>query len=101
VLPEERADRRDALRYFAGLDPASGEPVWSSREEDSAALFHQPCLGELSVAWNEDLRKWLMLYNCGKLGSKILVRTADRPWGSGRPRRSCSTRAGMVGSASS
>ena len=81
VIPEAGLGSRKSLRYFAGLDGATGEPIWSAREADSAALFHQPCLGELSVAWNADLGKWVMLYNCGNAGSKIYFRTADQPWG--------------------
>lgn len=80
VLPEDRAGDRGAIRYFAGVDVA-GQPVWSAREEDGRALFDQPCIGELSTAWNPDLGKWVMLYNCGAPESRILARTADRPWG--------------------
>jgi hypothetical protein len=81
VLPEDRPDDRSGLRYFAGLDAATGEPRWSERESDSRALFNQPCVGELSVAWNEFLGRWVMLYNCGKQRSQIMVRTATQPWG--------------------
>lgn len=80
ALPKGRPGDHLALRYFAGLDSA-GAPVWSSREQDSAPLFKQSCIGELSVAWNPDLRKWVMLYNCGEARSQIMLRTADRPWG--------------------
>lgn len=80
VLPEDRADDRSALRYFAGLD-AAGAPRWSAREEDARPLLDQACVGELSVAWNPLLRKWMMLYNCGAPRSQILLRTADRAWG--------------------
>lgn len=79
MLPEDRADDRAALNYFAGLD-AAGAPRWSRLERDAAPLFDQACVGELSVAWNPHLARWVMLYNCGA-PSRILVRTADRPWG--------------------
>ncbi|MGE5545963.1 MAG: DUF4185 domain-containing protein [Solirubrobacterales bacterium] len=80
VLPADRVGDRSAMRFFAGTDEA-GQPRWSAREEDSRPLFQQSCIGELSVAWNADLGKWVMMYNCGEPRSRILVRTADRPWG--------------------
>lgn len=80
MLPEDRVDDRSAIRYFAGLD-GGGEPRWSPREQDSAPLIDQDCVGEVSVAWTPDLAKWVMLYNCGQQPSRILLRTADRPWG--------------------
>lgn len=73
-------DRVGDLRYFAGLD-GDGKPRWSAREDDSAPLLGESCVGELSVAWNADLSKWVMMYNCGAPRSRILVRTADQPWG--------------------
>ncbi|MBC7908579.1 MAG: DUF4185 domain-containing protein [Rhodospirillaceae bacterium] len=80
VLPQDRADDLTTLRYFAGTD-ANGAPKWSDKEADSAPLLNQSCVGELSVAWNADLNKWVMLYNCGAPKSQILVRTADQAWG--------------------
>jgi hypothetical protein len=68
-----------ALRYFAGLDGA-GNPLWSSNEVDAIALFDQSCVGELSVAWNKFIRRWVMLYNCGSPRG-INFRTAQYPWG--------------------
>ncbi|WP_185961308.1 DUF4185 domain-containing protein [Telmatospirillum sp. J64-1] len=81
ALPTDGLDDKAAIRYFAGLDQATGSPIWSHLEEDSAPLFDQPCVGELSVTWNEYLGKWVMLYNCGYPKSQILFRTADQPWG--------------------
>jgi hypothetical protein len=77
-LPLDRVEDKKALRYYAGLDE-SGAPRWSSQESDASALFEQPCIGELSVAWNPFIRKWLMLYNCH--GRGIVFRSADAPWG--------------------
>jgi hypothetical protein len=70
------------LRYFAGYETPSTppRPRWSTNEADAAPLFSQPCIGELSVAWNAPLRKWLMLYNCGEPRG-INFRLADQPWG--------------------
>lgn len=79
VTSENKADERGAVRYFAGL-AADGQPRWSADEADSVALLDQSCVGELSVAWSADLGKWVMMYNCGA-PSRIVARTADRPWG--------------------
>lgn len=84
ALPEDRPGERSALRYFAGLD-TRGKPVWSAREAESRPLFDQPCLGEMSAAWNADLGQWLILYNCGAPSSRIWLRTAARPWGPWSP----------------
>lgn len=81
IAPATRVEEPGALRYFAGV--SDGLPRWSEREGDVVPLFDQPCLGELSVAWDGTLGKWLMLYNC--MGpahrSQVLIRTADLPWG--------------------
>lgn len=47
-----------AYRYFAGTDDA-GEPTWSADAADAAILIDRPT-GELSVAWNDYLGRWLM-----------------------------------------
>ena len=69
-----------SLRYFAGLDSGSGSPRWSTAEAEASPLFAQPCIGELSVAWNPFLRRWLMLYNCREPRG-INFRVASQPWG--------------------
>lgn len=68
-----------SLRYFIGLD-AGGGPLWSSNEADAIALFDQPSVGELSVAWNKFIKRWVMLYNSGTPRG-INFRTARQPWG--------------------
>lgn len=68
-----------ALRYFTGLDAAGG-PLWSTNEADAIALFDQPSVGELSVAWNKFIKRWVMLYNSGNPRG-INFRTARQPWG--------------------
>ncbi len=68
-----------ALRYFTGLDGA-GNPLWSTVESNAIALFDQPYVGELSVAWNKFIRRWVMLYNCDNPRG-ITCRTARQPWG--------------------
>ena len=82
-LPLNAVNDAKALRYFAGTD-GSGTPRWSTHESAAVSLFSQPCLGELSVAWNSYLHKWLMLYNCTQPRG-INFRTADSPWGPWSP----------------
>jgi hypothetical protein len=78
-LPLESVADREAWRFFAGLDPR-GMPRWSPRESEAVPLFSHPCIGELSVAWNPFLERWLMLYNCSDPRG-INFRVAERPWG--------------------
>jgi len=88
-VPLASVEEHSAWLFYAGLDtstvlgasPTSGLPRWSADEADAAPLFDHPCLGELSAAWNADLGKWLMFYNCA-LPRGITMRSADRPWGS-------------------
>ncbi len=77
--PADSIETPQSVRYFTGVDQ-TGMPQWSPREEEAEPLFSQPCVGELSVTYNEFLRKWLMLYNCGEPRG-INFRTADQPWG--------------------
>ncbi len=95
-IPLGSVEERSAWLFYAGLDTStaastslstrlgasstSGLPRWSASEADAAALFNHPCVGELSVAWNADLGKWLMFYNCF-LPRGITLRSADAPWG--------------------
>lgn len=81
ISPSAQVENAAARRYFAGME--SGLPRWSDKEADAVPLFQQSCMGEVSVAWNEHLRKWVMLYNCMGPGgrSQILMRSADLPWG--------------------
>jgi hypothetical protein len=76
----EHIKSRTSIRYFAGFD-LSGQPVWSSQEEEAEPLFNQPCVGEISVSYNRFIRKWIMLYNCGGSQRGINMRTADQAWG--------------------
>lgn len=73
--PEDRA----SLRYFAGME--GDAPKWSAREDQAKPLFDQACVGEISAIWNQGLKKWVMVYNCGAPQSQILLRTADNAWG--------------------
>ena len=82
-LPLNSVEDPQALRYYAGLD-GNGAPRWSMYESEAAPLFEQSCIGELSVAWNPFIRKWLMLYNCR---GRIFFRATDAPWGPWSPPR--------------
>lgn len=68
--------------WYAGRGRVSGEK-WSPAEEDAHPIFARdgsPCMGELSVAWNRYLDRWVMLYNCDRPRG-ILFRVAPEPWG--------------------
>jgi hypothetical protein len=68
------------IQYFAGL--VSGNPTWTSTEANALALFNQSCVGELSVTYNQFIKKWLMTYNCDQNPSQgVNFRTANNPWG--------------------
>lgn len=78
--PAADIESSSALRYFAGLD-ASGNPTWSTQESASTDLFSQPVVGELSVAYNRFIRRWVMFYNSSDSHRGINFRTARQPWG--------------------
>jgi hypothetical protein len=73
-MPLESIEDKSALCYFAGLTD-DGNPIWSKTESDAQPLFHDPVIGELSVAWNQYLERWIMLY------SGVSMRSAPLPWG--------------------
>jgi hypothetical protein len=83
-VPLSTVEDKQTWRYFAGMEAGSLQPVWSTKESDAMPLFVQPCIGELSVAWNSFLQKWLMLYNCDSPRG-INFRVADQPWGPWSP----------------
>ena len=78
--PAASIEDSSSLRYFAGLDGA-GNPTWSTSEAASIDLFSQPHVGELSVAYNKFIRRWVMLYNSDDASRGINFRTALQPWG--------------------
>jgi hypothetical protein len=73
-MPLESIEDKSALSYFAGLTD-SGNPIWSKSEADAQPLFHDPVIGELSVAWNQYLERWIMLY------TGVAMRSSPLPWG--------------------
>lgn len=75
------------LKYYAGYQ--DGKPVWVEEESKATPIFDQPCVGEVSVVYNDFIEKWIATYNCpsftGKNGENfergVNVRTSDHPWG--------------------
>jgi len=103
VAPLSFVSSMESWRYFAGLGP-DGKPVWREHEGDAVPLppfgadryerdpkfgpaYHK-CLGEFSVGYVDQWRRWVMLYACGD-GPEynrnqvrgIYLRIADLPWG--------------------
>lgn len=75
-VPANRVEDHSAIRYW------SGPGKWSADESDAQPVFVHPEVGELSVAWCDPLKKWLMTYNSGTPRG-IQLRTADKatgPW---------------------
>lgn len=77
-LPSSQIESAAAMKYFAGL--FDGLPRWSISEHDALPLFKHPVVGELSVTYDEQLKRWLMLYNASEPRG-IVLRTAINPWG--------------------
>ncbi len=80
--PIASIEDKSTVRFLSGYDFLD-KPIWSSQEADAIDLFNQRCVGELSVAYNEFIGKWIMLYNCGNNPGPrgINARTAENPWG--------------------
>lgn len=81
---EADIERPGTMRYFAGRGD-DGRPRWSEREADAVALFPEDNAGELSVAWNRFLGRWVLLYNTVRPLRGIVLRTAEQPWGPWSP----------------
>ena len=79
AVPSRQIEDKSAVVYFTGLD-ASGKPKWSRKESKAktVAPTGKPCVGELSVHYNEPLGLWVLLYNCR---GRIVMQVAERPWG--------------------
>ncbi|MEX2335877.1 MAG: DUF4185 domain-containing protein [Fulvivirga sp.] len=79
-LAYQRGDQIEEkkINYFKGL--VEEKPIWTLNESEAVPLFSQPCVGELSVSYNEFIKKWILLYNCGNPRG-INCRLADNPWG--------------------
>jgi len=78
-VPLDAVEQKPRVTYFKSLESASGKPAWGTQDE-AKPLFDHPCVGELSVTWNNNLHQWLMLYNCNNPNG-IVARVASQPWG--------------------
>jgi hypothetical protein len=84
-VPLTDVETKSNLRYFAGTEPNSYRPKWSTEESVAKELFNdQPQVGEICVTWNQFLGVWLMLYNADNPGG-INFRVAKKPWGPWSP----------------
>ena len=108
-LPIDQAGKLEfEPQYFAGLDPLSREPTWSSREADAKPIAldgnvdgspHETLqmVGMYSISWlDAPINKWVLLYG-GDLADYLMLnpyetrslrapgavylRFADHPWG--------------------
>jgi hypothetical protein len=82
VLPIRSFEKAEGTRYFAGLG-ADGAPRWSDRESDAAPVVDDP-VGDMSVAWVEELDLWLLVHD-QKSPPGVAVRYAEDPWGPWSP----------------
>lgn len=78
-VPLTAVEQKSRVTYFTGINPATNQPTWGT-EPDARPLFDNPCVGELSVTWNRNLRQWVMLYNCDNPAG-VVGRVAEKPWG--------------------
>lgn len=78
VVPLRSAEVRGSWWYLTGVQ--GGSPAWSHEESEAQPLFDHPQVGELSVAWIDPLRRWLMTYNAMQPAG-IVFRTSPTPWG--------------------
>lgn len=72
-IPASEITNHQAIQYWNG-------GRWSHSESEAKPLFEDPTIGELSVAWCDPLKKWIMLYNTGNPRG-IVFRVAEKPWG--------------------
>ncbi len=83
VLPFADLPARDRfdLRYFSGDRVA---PHWSHREDDATPVILNGGVGELSVRWNEPLRRYLAMFASDNPRA-VLLHEAPSPWGPWSP----------------
>jgi hypothetical protein len=66
-----------AYRYYAGPSD-DGEPTWSADAADAVLVIDRPT-GELSVAWNDYLDRWLMTTMADN--ADAVMHEGVTPWG--------------------
>ncbi len=74
----------EGTRYFKGL--VNGEPSWSVSESDAVPIVavDPPAVGNLSVAYSDDLGLWLMTYDFfgpSRDTAGVYFTYAKEPWG--------------------
>jgi hypothetical protein len=77
-VPEKDVEKQDAYRYFSGT-ASDGRPNWGA-DIAQAKTIVEDTVGELSVAWNEYLSRWIMTYTDGG-GDGTAIRESATPWG--------------------
>jgi hypothetical protein len=82
-------------KYFAGL--VNGQPTWTTSESGAVPVIQDnplngpvwpndtPSIGNMSVAYSEDLKLWIMTYDGGKTSQAatqgVYFTYAQQPWG--------------------
>jgi hypothetical protein len=89
--PANKFATGEGTRYFAGL--AGGQPVWSTSESGAVPVVvdnpldrpgETPTIGNVSIAYAEDLDLWLMTYDGGtqsRATAGVYFTYAPQPWG--------------------
>jgi hypothetical protein len=107
-LLDEHGAIQWAPRFFAGYDPQSGEPRWSSKESEALPVYGSASDSEFdlvshaAMTWVEPLKRWVMFYggsvpewiradqatgalpeivHAQPVPGAIHMRTAAHPWG--------------------
>ncbi|NUT05104.1 MAG: DUF4185 domain-containing protein [Hamadaea sp.] len=75
-VPAAQVEDPSAYRYYAGAD--STGPIWAT-ERNRAVLIVDDTVGELSVAYNSYLDRWIMMYL--REGDGVVLREGITPWG--------------------
>lgn len=77
-VAEQDVEKQAAYRYFTGT-AHDGTPRWSA-SMDKAKTVVDDTVGELSVAWNDYLQRWIMTYSNGGT-TDADIRESAHPWG--------------------
>lgn len=92
-VPEKDVEKQTAYQYFTGV--TGSQPQWS-RDITAAKTIVDGTVGELSVAWNDYLQRWLMTStDGGREGTTI--REGITPWGPWSAPKSLLTQADLPG----
>lgn len=77
-VAEQAVETPGAYSYFTGVG-GDGRPQWSADRAKARTIVDDQ-VGELSVAWDAGLSRWLMTYSNGG-GSGTTLREGLTPWG--------------------